>query len=46
MAKVKEIKRYANRRLYDSETSKTITLEDVAQCIKDGSESGALLSPW
>lgn len=38
MAKTKEIKRYANRRLYDAETSKTITLEDVAQCIRDGYE--------
>ena len=36
MAKTKEIKRYANRRLYDAETSKTITLEDVADCIKNG----------
>ena len=38
MGKVKEIKRYANRRLYDAETSKTITLEDVAQCIREGYE--------
>ena len=36
MGKSKEIKRYANRRLYDAETSKTITLEDVADCIKNG----------
>tara|TARA_Y100001954_G_scaffold199840_1_gene218172 strand:+ start:2288 stop:2920 length:633 start_codon:yes stop_codon:yes gene_type:complete len=32
------IKRYANRRLYDAETSKTITLEDVAKCVQDGEE--------
>ena len=38
MAQIKEIKRYANRRLYDAETSKTITLEDVAECIKKGYE--------
>ena len=30
------IKRYANRRLYDSETSRTITLDEVAKFIKDG----------
>jgi polyhydroxyalkanoate synthesis repressor PhaR len=34
--KQKVIKRYANRRLYDSDTSKTITLEDLAEFIKDG----------
>lgn len=38
MAGVKKIKRYANRRLYDAETSKTITLEDVAEAIKNGQE--------
>ncbi len=38
MARLKEIKRYANRRLYDAETSKTITLEDVADCIRAGYE--------
>lgn len=36
MKKVKEIKRYANRRLYDSDTSKTITLEEVAGLIQEG----------
>ena len=35
---VKKIKRYANRRLYDAETSKTITLEDVAEAIINGQE--------
>ncbi|MBX7058101.1 MAG: polyhydroxyalkanoate biosynthesis repressor PhaR [Leptospirales bacterium] len=35
---MKLIKRYANRRLYDSETSKTITLDDVADLIKAGNE--------
>ncbi len=38
MSEVKLIKRYANRRLYDAETSKTITLEDVAEFIKKGNE--------
>ncbi len=38
MSRVKLIKRYANRRLYDAETSKTITLDDVAELIKDGGE--------
>lgn len=38
MAGIKKIKRYANRRLYDAETSKTITLEDVAEAIKNGQE--------
>jgi polyhydroxyalkanoate synthesis repressor PhaR len=35
---MKILKRYANRRLYDSETSKTITLEDVAGMIMNGDE--------
>ncbi|MBI3394614.1 MAG: polyhydroxyalkanoate biosynthesis repressor PhaR, partial [Spirochaetia bacterium] len=35
---MKLIKRYANRRLYDAETSTTITLEDVAECIRAGKE--------
>jgi polyhydroxyalkanoate synthesis repressor PhaR len=33
---MKLIKRYANRRLYDPETSRTITLEEVAQYVRDG----------
>lgn len=33
---MKLIKRYANRRLYDPETSKTITLDEVAQYVRDG----------
>lgn len=36
--KMKLIKRYANRRLYDADTSQTITLEDVAKMIQDGEE--------
>ena len=36
MQTAKLIKRYANRRLYDAETSRTITLEDVAACVKSG----------
>jgi polyhydroxyalkanoate synthesis repressor PhaR len=35
---MKVLKRYANRRLYDPETSKTITLEDVAEMILSGNE--------
>ncbi|AXX17159.1 polyhydroxyalkanoate synthesis regulator DNA-binding domain-containing protein [Leptospira borgpetersenii] len=35
---MKLLKRYANRRLYDPETSKTITLEDVADMIINGEE--------
>lgn len=38
MSRIKLIKRYANRRLYDAETSKTITLDDVAELIKAGGE--------
>jgi polyhydroxyalkanoate synthesis repressor PhaR len=38
MSRIKLIKRYANRRLYDAETSKTITLDDVAELIKSGGE--------
>ena len=36
MQSAKIIKRYANRRLYDAETSRTITLDDVAECVKSG----------
>lgn len=32
------IKRYANRKLYDAATSKTVTLEDVAQMVREGEE--------
>jgi len=32
------IKRYANRRLYDSNTSRTITLEEVAVFVRSGEE--------
>jgi polyhydroxyalkanoate synthesis repressor PhaR len=35
---MKILKRYANRRLYDPDTSKTITLEDVAKMILEGEE--------
>lgn len=35
---MKVLKRYANRRLYDPDTSKTITLEDVATMILQGEE--------
>ena len=38
MGKLKLYKRYANRRLYDAESSKTATLDDVARAIKDGFE--------
>jgi len=32
------IKRYDNRKLYDTETSKTVTLKDLATLIRDGEE--------
>jgi len=35
---MKVIKRYANRRLYDSDTSKTVNLEEVAQFIQQDEE--------
>lgn len=35
---MKSIKRYSNRRLYDSETSRTITLEEVAEIIRSGED--------
>jgi polyhydroxyalkanoate synthesis repressor PhaR len=38
MPQIKLIKRYANRRLYDAETSRTITLDDVAESIRSGRE--------
>lgn len=38
MSKPVLLKRYANRRLYDAETSRTLTLEDVAERIRAGYE--------
>ncbi|MBB5016278.1 polyhydroxyalkanoate synthesis repressor PhaR [Rehaibacterium terrae] len=38
MAQVRIIKKYPNRRLYDTEISSYITLEDVRQLIVDGEE--------
>ena len=35
---MKLIKRYKNRRLYDTETSRTITLEDLSRMLKKGKE--------
>jgi polyhydroxyalkanoate synthesis repressor PhaR len=35
---MKVLKRYANRRLYDAGTSKTVTLDDVARYIREGEE--------
>lgn len=35
---MKTIKRYANRRLYDAETSKTITLDEVAAYLRSGQD--------
>ena len=32
------IKKYSNRRLYDSTNKKYVTLEDIAACIREGSE--------
>lgn len=37
-AKIITIKKYANRRLYDTEKSTYVTLEDLCQLVKDGSE--------
>ena len=36
--KVKIIKRYQNRKLYDTEESRYVTLEDIAQMIRDGKD--------
>lgn len=35
---MKIIKRYANRRLYDAETSRTVTLEEVAEFLRKGED--------
>lgn len=35
---MKTIKRYANRRLYDAETSRTINLEEVAELLRAGED--------
>lgn len=35
---MKILKRYANRRLYDSGTSKTVTLDDIVRYIREGEE--------
>jgi polyhydroxyalkanoate synthesis repressor PhaR len=36
--KIKVVKRYANRKLYDTETSQYVTLGDIRGFIKDGRE--------
>ncbi|KLD69341.1 polyhydroxyalkanoate synthesis repressor PhaR, partial [Xanthomonas hyacinthi DSM 19077] len=38
MAEIRIIKKYPNRRLYDTEISSYITIEDVRQLIIDGEE--------
>ncbi|MEO5961852.1 MAG: polyhydroxyalkanoate synthesis repressor PhaR, partial [Thermomonas sp.] len=38
MAQVRIIKKYPNRRLYDTEISSYITLEEVRQLVVDGEE--------
>ena len=38
MASTRVIKKYPNRRLYDTEISSYITIEDVRQLIVDGEE--------
>ena len=35
---IKIIKRYGNRKLYDTENSKYVTLDDIAQFVRDGVE--------
>ena len=35
---MKKIKRYSNRRLYDSQSSKTLTLEDIAEIVIGGED--------
>jgi len=35
---MKTIKKYPNRKLYDTETSRYITLEEIAQYVKEGGE--------
>lgn len=36
MSTVKILKRYSNRKLYDSETSQYVNLSDVTEFLKDG----------
>ncbi len=38
MVKQRVIKRYQNRKLYDTEASAYVTLDDIAQMIKDGED--------
>ncbi|HPM75747.1 MAG TPA: polyhydroxyalkanoate synthesis regulator DNA-binding domain-containing protein [bacterium] len=38
MTKQRVIKRYQNRKLYDTEASTYVTLDDIAQMIKDGED--------
>lgn len=35
---MRTIKKYSNRRMYDTEESKAVTLEDIAKLIKDGED--------
>lgn len=39
MSAIRVIKKYPNRRLYDTEISSYITIEDVRQLIVDGESS-------
>lgn len=36
------IKKYANRRLYNTATSAYVTLEDLAQMVREGSNSSSM----
>lgn len=38
MSQIKVIKKYANRRLYDTEASKHVTLSDIRKMIVDGTD--------
>ena len=38
MKKIKTIKRYANRKLYDTEASSYVTLDDLAAMVRQGEE--------
>ena len=38
MSKLRVIKRYLNRKLYDTQESKYVTLEQIAEMIKEGSD--------
>ena len=46
MSQPKVIKRYQNRKLYDTQASRYVTLDDIAEMIKNGEDVMVILGLW